>query len=92
MPPRQGTKVMHIQGKSNPSEFFTEEMRDDAHFHRLRDSMMVSKSALLEYYHTALTHVSTSEHIFPYYYLVSPQEVSHTVSRAKPLRNICLLL
>ena len=32
--------VKHVAGKCNPSDIFTKEMRDSAHFRRLRDSFM----------------------------------------------------
>ena len=33
-------RVKHVAGKCNPSDIFTKEMRDGAHFRRLRDSFM----------------------------------------------------
>jgi hypothetical protein len=36
--------VFHISGKSNPTNIFTKEMRDEANFHRLRDSFMCQGS------------------------------------------------
>jgi hypothetical protein len=32
--------VKHVAGKTNPADIFTKEMRDGAHFRRLRDSFM----------------------------------------------------
>ena len=32
--------VLHVAGKINPSDIFTKEMKDGAHFRRLRDSFM----------------------------------------------------
>ena len=33
-------KILHVEGKNNVSNIFTKEMRDVAHFCRLRDSLM----------------------------------------------------
>jgi len=41
--------VHHIPGKINPADIFTKEMKDDAHFRRLRDCFMVSHAAFLKY-------------------------------------------
>jgi hypothetical protein len=32
--------ILHIKGRVNPADIFTKEMRDGAHFRRLRDSFM----------------------------------------------------
>jgi len=61
--------VLHIPGVINPSDIFTKEMKDGAHFRRLRDCMMVSKNAFLKYHHTVPTEVTTEEHIITYYSL-----------------------
>ena len=63
----RSTKVVHIAGVINPSDIFTKEMRDGAHFRRLRDSMMVSKAAFNKYQHCVPTHIVTKERILPYY-------------------------
>ena len=41
----------HIPGAVNPSDIFTKEMRDGAHFRMLRDSFMISA----EYFRTFVT-------------------------------------
>jgi hypothetical protein len=48
--------IVHVTGKLNPANIFTKEMKDGAHFHRLRDSFMVRLSdfvneSLLDLYH-----------------------------------------
>jgi hypothetical protein len=41
-------KVLHVPGRSNPADIFTKEMRDGAHFRRLRDSFMCPLSEFLQ--------------------------------------------
>jgi len=65
--------VTHIPGIINPSDIFTKEIKDTAHFRRLRNCMMVSKSAFLKYHHNVPSEVITSERILPYYSLRFPQ-------------------
>jgi hypothetical protein len=36
--------VVHVAGKVNPTDIFTKEMKDGAHFQRLRDSFMIRLS------------------------------------------------
>jgi hypothetical protein len=40
-------RVLHVTGKCNPSDIFTKEMKDGAHFRRLRDSFMSPASAFI---------------------------------------------
>ena len=72
--------VTHIPGQINPSDIFTKEMRDSAHFRRLRDSMMVSKAAFLKYHHNVPSHVIAADRIIPYYSIRSPTDASHAAS------------
>jgi hypothetical protein len=44
-------KVLHVPGRSNPADIFTKEMRDGAHFRRLRDSFMCPLSEFLQKSH-----------------------------------------
>ncbi|KAL7526647.1 hypothetical protein ACHAWF_001858 [Thalassiosira exigua] len=37
--------VRHVRGRVNPADIFTKEMKDGAHFRRLRDSFMSRSSA-----------------------------------------------
>ncbi|KAL7529275.1 hypothetical protein ACHAWF_008497 [Thalassiosira exigua] len=37
--------VVHVRGRINPADIFTKEMKDGAHFRRLRDSFMMRASA-----------------------------------------------
>jgi hypothetical protein len=39
--------VLHVKGRINPADIFTKEMRDGAHFRRLRDSFMCQLSNFL---------------------------------------------
>ena len=64
-------KVLHIPGRINPSDIFTKEIKDAAHFRALRDCMMVSLAAFSKYGHMVPTHVTSSERILPYYSLRS---------------------
>ncbi len=40
--------VLHVSGRVNPADIFTKEMRDGAHFRRLRDSFMCRLSDFLQ--------------------------------------------
>ena len=46
--------VKHVAGKCNPSDIFTKEMKDGAHFRRLRDSFMCRHSDFLRTSMTAI--------------------------------------
>ncbi len=41
-------KILHVPGWINPADIFTKEMRDGAHFRRLRDSFMCPLSDFLQ--------------------------------------------
>ena len=41
-------KVYHVKGTCNPSDIFTKEMKDGAHFRRLRDSFMSRSSSFFK--------------------------------------------
>ena len=69
-------KPFHAAGKRNPSDIFTKEIQDSAHFRRLRDCMMVSKAAFLKYHHNVPTHITTADRIIPYYSLRSTHDAS----------------
>ena len=75
----QIVQVLHILGIINPSDIFTKEMRDGAHFCCLRDCMMASKNAFLKYHHNFPADIITAECILPYYSLASHREVSGSV-------------
>jgi hypothetical protein len=52
----KSVSVKHVAGRTNPADIFTKEMRDGAHFHRLRDLFMSRLSdfvndSLLESHH-----------------------------------------
>ena len=64
--------VTHIPGVINPSDIFTKEMKDSAHFRRLRDSMMVSKAAFTKYNHVVPAELVQADCILPYYPLRHP--------------------
>ena len=59
--------IEHIPGIINPSNIFTKEMKDNAHFRNLRDSMMVSLQVSLKYNHNVPTHIIYANKILPYY-------------------------
>ena len=40
-------KVLHVAGRCNPSNIFTKEMKDGAHYRRLCDSFMCPASTFL---------------------------------------------
>eukprot|EP00804_Cyclotella_cryptica_P009045 CCRYP_003142-RA/>CCRYP_003142-RA protein AED:0.35 eAED:0.14 QI:0/0/0/1/1/1/2/0/1801 len=64
--------ITHIPGVINTSDLFTKELKDAAHFHRCRDSMMVSRSNFLAHQHCVLSHLSTPRNL-PYYSIRSGQ-------------------
>ena len=57
--------VDNIPGIIKPSNIFTKEMKDNTHFRNLRDSMMVSLQAFLNYNHNVPTHIISDEKILP---------------------------
>ena len=70
--------VTHIPGVINSSDLFTKEIKSDAHFRRLRDSMMVSKANFLKHDHNVPSHMTDKANL-PYYSIRasrSPEEVS----------------
>jgi len=78
--------VVHIPGIINPSDIFTKEMKDATHFRRLRDYMMVSKSAFLKYTRPVPTVLATAERILPYYSLrsqLAPPSLKPTANPTK---------
>ena len=62
--------VEHILCIINPSDVFTKEMKDNTHFRNLRDLIMVSLQAFLEYSHN-VPHIS--------FLLKTPSLLFHTV-------------
>ena len=60
------TFLTHIPGGINASDIFTKEIKDGAHYRRLRDSMMVSKANFLRHHHTVPEHLTDRSHL-PYY-------------------------
>ena len=67
--------VLHIPGVINPSDIYTKEIKDDAHFRRLRDCQMVSRSNFLKFGHTIPAHLS-SKSLLPYYSLSASEPAS----------------
>ena len=77
------TCILHIPGVINGSDIFTKEMKEDAHFRCLRDSIMVSKAAFLQYGHTAPTHIM-GKSLLPYYTIRSPvPHMTHDVTNSR---------
>ena len=68
--------VTHIPGVINPADIFTKEMKDGAHFRRLRDCMMCSKASYLKYHSNVPSEVVTAEKILPYYSIRSRDNLS----------------
>ena len=52
--------VLHVSGRINPADIFTKEMRDGAHFRRLRDSFMCRLSNFLQQSLLVIHHQSES--------------------------------
>ena len=67
--------VKHVAGKINPADIFTKEMRDGAHFRRLRDSFMSRLSSFLSDSILAVHHAS--------------QQSPHTVTPAAARVHAC---
>jgi hypothetical protein len=61
-------KITHIPGKINASNLFTKELKDDAHFHRCRDTFMVSKANFLKHGHCVPAHLADRQDL-PFYSL-----------------------
>ena len=51
-------RVQHIPGLINSADIFTKELKDSAHFRRLRDSFMVSKSNFKQLHHNVPSHMA----------------------------------
>ena len=51
--------VTHIPGAVNCSDIHTKEIKDAAHFRRLRDTIVVSLPNFLKYGHTIPSHLTT---------------------------------
>ena len=66
--------VSHVNGKCNPSDIFTKEMRDSANFRRLRDSFMSRASNFLRGIFNSLHPLSASisEHVAQHASYVTP--------------------
>jgi hypothetical protein len=66
--------VSHVNGKCNPSDIFTKEMRDSANFRRLRDSFMSRASNFLRGIFNSLhpLSASTSEYVAQHASYVTP--------------------
>ena len=67
--------VTHIPGVINPSDIFTREMGDSAHFRCLRDTMILSLEAFLQFTRCVPTKILDSKKILPYYSIRSPQDM-----------------
>jgi hypothetical protein len=59
-------KVQHIPGVINPSDIYTKEIKDDAHFRRLRDCQLVSRSNFIKYGHTIPAHLISKSDLLYY--------------------------
>ena len=72
--------VAHIPGVINSSDIFTKEIKDAAHFRRLRDSMMVSLSNFHKHGHNVPEHWSDKTSL-PYYSIRSSGGPSSQVTK-----------
>jgi hypothetical protein len=82
-------QVLHVPGRLNPADIFTKEMRDGAHFRRLRDSFMCPLSDFLQ---QSLFDVHLSrQQAEPHLRQVSPSAASSCVfsSRGSFLSALC---
>ena len=52
--------ILHVSGRVNPADIFTKEMRDGAHFRRLRDSFMCRLSDFIQQSILVIHHQSQS--------------------------------
>ena len=59
--------ISHISGQINPSDIFTKEINDAAHFRRLCNCILVSKAVFLKYHHNVPLHIISADRILPYY-------------------------
>ena len=50
-------KVLHVKGKCNVADIFTKEMKDGAHFRKLRDSFMTPLSSFLKSGHRLISNL-----------------------------------
>jgi hypothetical protein len=58
--------ILHVSGHDNPANIFTKEMRDGAHFRRLRDSFMCRLSDFIQQSILVIHHQSQStSHMTP---------------------------
>jgi len=72
--------VAHIPGVINSSDIFTKEIKDAAHFRRLRDSMMVSLSNFHKHGHNVPEHWNDKTSL-PYYSIRSSGGPSSQVTK-----------
>jgi hypothetical protein len=72
--------VLHVSGRINPADIFTKEMRDGAHFRRLRDSFMCRLSDFLQQSLLVIHHQSQSTSHTNHRQVVPSAASSHTIS------------
>jgi hypothetical protein len=63
--------VLHVKGCVNPADIFTKEMRDGAHFRRLRDSFMCQLSNFLHQLLIVVHHSHSNPRPAPYFVVPS---------------------
>jgi hypothetical protein len=69
-------KLLRVKGRVNPADIFTKEMRDGAHFRRLRDSFMCRLSNFLHQLILVIHHSHSNPRPAPH--LVVPSAASST--------------
>ena len=57
--------IQHVAGKRNPADLFTKELRDGAHFRKLRNSFMTTREKFTIDSTTSVPYVSPLNHSLP---------------------------
>ena len=71
--------VKHIPGIINPSNIFTKEINDKTHFINIRDSVMVSLQAFMNYSHNITSHIISADKLLLYYSIRSENIVPDSI-------------
>ena len=82
--------VLHVSGRINPADIFTKEMRDGAHFRRLRDSFMCRLSDFLQPSLLVIHHQSQSTSHTNHRQVVPSAASSHTISAQTLISKLCV--
>ena len=74
-------EVYLIPGIINPSEIFTKEMKDNAHYRILRHSMMIYLQDFLQYHHNVPSQIISEEKFFTCYYSTSERDLPEKLEK-----------